>query len=182
MFKKTIAVALTAVVTCLSSIAQARSETGGQAQGQPDKAASVKAQVRKIGIGESFVVRVKLKDGTDLRGYLSQIENDSFTITDKATNKATSVSYGDVRSLKGKGLDRKSTRLNSSNLGISYAVFCLKIAVTRLEMTHDRGRDWQFFRLAARTMLWPKIDPDYFFELQGITEGLTSYPVKLVPF
>src|ERR1035438_1164938 len=85
MFKKTIALALTAVVTCLSSIAQARSETGGQAQGQPDKAASVKAQVRKIGIGESFVVRVKLKDGTDLRGYLSQIENDSFTITDKAT-------------------------------------------------------------------------------------------------
>src|SRR5262245_62279780 len=25
-----------------------------------------------------------------------------------------------------KGLDRKSTRLNSSHLGISYAVFCLK--------------------------------------------------------
>src|ERR1035438_6308415 len=27
---------------------------------------------------------------------------------------------------KGIGLDRKSTRLNSSHLGISYAVFCLK--------------------------------------------------------
>src|ERR1039458_2425652 len=28
--------------------------------------------------------------------------------------------------MAGQGLDRKSTRLNSSHLGISYAVFCLK--------------------------------------------------------
>src|SRR5262245_64662792 len=31
-----------------------------------------------------------------------------------------------VPEAKGEGLDRKSTRLNSSHLGISYAVFCLK--------------------------------------------------------
>src|SRR5947199_3553651 len=31
-----------------------------------------------------------------------------------------------LRSLAAKGRDRKSTRLNSSHLGISYAVFCLK--------------------------------------------------------
>src|SRR5262245_65359254 len=30
------------------------------------------------------------------------------------------------RSPAARGLDRKSTRLNSSHLGISYAVFCLK--------------------------------------------------------
>src|SRR5262245_65279450 len=30
------------------------------------------------------------------------------------------------RGTEGRGLDRKSTRLNSSHLGISYAVFCLK--------------------------------------------------------
>lgn len=130
MFKKTIALALTAVVTCLSSIAQARSETGGQAQGQPDKAAFVKAQVRKIGIGESFVVRVKLKDGTDLRGYLSQIENDSFTITDKATNKATSVSYGDVRSLKGKGLPTAAKVLIAVGIGVAVTAGVLAYLVT----------------------------------------------------
>src|SRR5688500_20347271 len=32
----------------------------------------------------------------------------------------------DVLRLRGQGLDRKSTRLNSSHLVISYAVFCLK--------------------------------------------------------
>src|ERR1035441_10832544 len=33
---------------------------------------------------------------------------------------------GLVCALQGAGIDRKSTRLNSSHLGISYAVFCLK--------------------------------------------------------
>src|ERR1035438_10563374 len=33
---------------------------------------------------------------------------------------------GDFRGTAVYGLDRKSTRLNSSHLGISYAVFCLK--------------------------------------------------------
>src|SRR5258705_7790665 len=33
--------------------------------------------------------------------------------------------------------DRKSTRLNSSHLGISYAVFCLKKKKTKHLMRHD---------------------------------------------
>src|SRR5258705_2348045 len=33
-------------------------------------------------------------------------------------------------------VDRKSTRLNSSHLGISYAVFCLKKKSTRLNSSH----------------------------------------------
>src|SRR5438045_7093423 len=35
------------------------------------------------------------------------------------------------------GVDRKSTRLNSSHLGISYAVFCLK-KTTKLRMTYTQ--------------------------------------------
>src|SRR5262245_64156267 len=40
-----------------------------------------------------------------------------------ATRKMAS---GGIYDHLGGGLDRKSTRLNSSHLGISYAVFCLK--------------------------------------------------------
>src|SRR3712207_8066934 len=44
---------------------------------------------------------------------------------------ATAGGHGDARGLHGRhgaepGLDRKSTRLNSSHANISYAVFCLK--------------------------------------------------------
>jgi len=49
----------------------------------------------------------------------------------------------------------------------------------RLEMTHDTGRDWDFFRRAAHTMLWPKIEPEYQFELKGIVDGLHAQGTKL---
>jgi len=41
-------------------------------------------------------------------------------------------------------------------------------------MTHATGRDWAFFRQVAREMLWPKIDPEYQQELEGIAEGLNA--------
>ena len=41
-------------------------------------------------------------------------------------------------------------------------------------MMHSTGRDWAFFRQVAREMLWPKIDPEYQQELEGITEGLNA--------
>jgi Phospholipase B len=51
--------------------------------------------------------------------------------------------------------------------------------VVRLEMTHNTGRNWDFFRRAAQQMLWPKIDPEYQGELQGIVDGLNDHDVKL---
>ena len=51
--------------------------------------------------------------------------------------------------------------------------------VVRLEDTHQTGRDWEFFRRAAREMLWPKIDPEYQSEMFGIVDGLQARGGKL---
>src|SRR5258705_3539243 len=70
--------------------------------------------------------------------------------------------------------DRKSTRLNSSHLGISYAVFCLKNKNTRLNSSH-LGRSYSIFgasadqehhiayprHLAAAACLRPTDDPTH---------------------
>ncbi len=45
--------------------------------------------------------------------------------------------------------------------------------------THNTHRGWDFFRQAARQMLWPKIDPEYQHELQGIVEGLKARGVSM---
>src|SRR5437899_5241155 len=56
-----------------------------------------------------------------IRYTLSAVDNNHLVLTDPKT-----------RSSKGwVGEDRKSTRLNSSHLGISYAVFCLKKKKTK---------------------------------------------------
>src|ERR1700757_4815415 len=51
-------------------------------------------------------------------------------------------------------------------------------AAVSLQMTHTTQRDWDFFRGAARQMLWPKIDPEYQAELRGIADGLAASRVK----
>ena len=45
--------------------------------------------------------------------------------------------------------------------------------------THLSGRPWDFFRTAARDMLWPHIDAEYQAELKGIVEGLAACGVKM---
>jgi hypothetical protein len=39
-------------------------------------------------------------------------------------------------------------------------------------MMRSTKRDWPFFRQVAREMLWPRLNPEYQQELQGIAEGL----------
>jgi hypothetical protein len=48
-----------------------------------------------------------------------------------------------------------------------------------LEMTHDNNKDWEFFRDAARDMMWPHIEAQYREELQGIADGANTAGVKL---
>src|SRR5215813_616783 len=40
-----------------------------------------------------------------------------------------------------------------------------------LELTHDNGKDWNFFREAAQKVWWPHIDQEYRDEMQGIADG-----------
>ena len=53
------------------------------------------------------------------------------------------------------------------------------LQVFTLETTRDNKKDWQFFRDAARTMMWPHIEPEYREELQGIADGANARGVKL---
>jgi hypothetical protein len=52
-------------------------------------------------------------------------------------------------------------------------------ASVSLNMTHSTGRDWDFFRRAAREMLWPKMDIEYQSEIAGIVEGIQARKVSL---
>lgn len=51
--------------------------------------------------------------------------------------------------------------------------------VLKLESEHGTHRNWQFFRDAARDMLWPHVDREYQQELQGIAAGVAARGVKL---
>lgn len=48
------------------------------------------------------------------------------------------------------------------------------LSVYKLEATNVYHRDWNFFREAAKNVLWPHIEPEYQAELQGIADGLKA--------
>ena len=48
----------------------------------------------------------------------------------------------------------------------------------KLSITHD-SKDWQFFRGAAESVLWPHVEAEYRAELQGIVAGIQAKGVKL---
>jgi len=51
--------------------------------------------------------------------------------------------------------------------------------VIKLELGHDKNKDWQFFRDAAKNILWPHVEPEYQDELQGIVEGLNAKSARM---
>ncbi|MFZ0477874.1 MAG: C45 family peptidase [Terriglobales bacterium] len=51
--------------------------------------------------------------------------------------------------------------------------------VVAAEELHSSKKDWQFFREAARTMMWPHIEQEYREELQGIADGANAKGLKI---
>ncbi len=97
---KTIALLLVAVLTL--------NGTGltSQTTDEDKQAAKAKAEVQKRGVGAQSRVRVSLRNGTEVKGYINKIERDSFEVTDSKSGKVSSISYNDVNKVKGPGLSK----------------------------------------------------------------------------
>ena len=71
-----------------------------------ERASKIKAQIQKRGTGEKATVKITLRDRTEVKGYISQIDADSFQVTDKKTGKASTLTYDAVDRVRGGGLSR----------------------------------------------------------------------------
>ena len=102
MLKKLIAIALVTLVLHVTY-----SQTA-LAHGNSDKearfAGRVKAGIAKLGTGKDALVKVKLRDGTKLSGYIREANDNSFVVVDAKTGEATTVSYPQVKQAKGNNL------------------------------------------------------------------------------
>jgi FtsP/CotA-like multicopper oxidase with cupredoxin domain len=67
-----------------------------QAERDAQTLEEVKVKVARLGVGEKARVTVKFKDGTKLKGYVSQAKEDEFIVRDRKTDAPTVVLYRDV--------------------------------------------------------------------------------------
>jgi hypothetical protein len=86
------------VLALLQSLlgAPAIAAAGTQAEKNEQTLEQVKTKVARLGIGEKARVTVKYKDGTKVKGYLSQAKDEEFVVRDRRTDAPTTILYRDV--------------------------------------------------------------------------------------
>lgn len=95
------------VVACLLAVTLIGQQTA-TASSRPEKevqlAGKVKAGIQKLGVGHSAHVNLKLKDRSKFAGYISEIGDDSFVVTDPNNSQPTTIPYSNVAQVKGNNL------------------------------------------------------------------------------
>ena len=102
MFKKYLTLTLTFLILNLSLSSVAFAETKSEKEAK--FAQKVKAQIAKLGSGTEAKVEVKLKDGTKLKGYVSNIGEESFSVTNDKTGAVSEIPYPQAKQVKGNNL------------------------------------------------------------------------------
>jgi hypothetical protein len=77
----------------------------------------IKIKVAKLGVGEKARATVHLKDGTKIKGYITEARDDGFVIRDRQTNQPRTVSYQDVIKV-----DKNSGHSTARNIAIGVGV------------------------------------------------------------
>lgn len=105
MFKRILSVAL---VAALLSVAGPVSVRAAGSKSKAEKEAvfvkKLKEGVAKVGTGTEARIEVKLKDKTKLKGYVSEVGDEGFSVVDSKTGTSTHVAYPQVQKVKGHNL------------------------------------------------------------------------------
>ena len=133
MWKKLFSLALVMLLCHAGDGLLVRNVGAGQGGTVEDK---VKAEVAKRGTGTKAKVTVKLKDKTELKGYISNASGDSFTLSDSKTGQVRTLAYSDVAEVKKQGglsLDAKI------GIGVGVTVGALALVIAIGCATNDDG-------------------------------------------
>ncbi len=109
MLNKTISCLLVAMLVCLSTVqivsaTSRKSENNKKEEAKIAKRASeIETAVRKLGVSTESKVKVKLRDKTKISGFVSKIEKESFTVTDKNGQQHV-IEYRSAKQIKGNNL------------------------------------------------------------------------------
>jgi hypothetical protein len=107
----------------------AASQQGKGQTAETSHAAKVKAEVQKRGTGEGSKVIVKLRNSnTEVKGYISKIDETSFEVKDKKTGQATTIAYADAEKVRGPGLSTGTKVAIGVGIGAILAVGIVVIA------------------------------------------------------
>ncbi|MGA9770201.1 MAG: hypothetical protein WBV94_14265 [Blastocatellia bacterium] len=96
---------------------------------QTKLAEKVKEGVSKLGVGKEALVELKLRDKTKLAGYVSEVKDDSFVVSDAKTGDATTIAYTNVVQVKGHNLSTGAKIAIGIGIGVGIVLIVLAIYI-----------------------------------------------------
>ncbi len=116
------------LTTLLLAHALVLSTLGPAARAQSTLNAETKAKtevVERLNKKETRV-KVKLRNGSEVKGRLTQSGDNSFTLTDEKTGNRSDIAYADVVNVEGRGMSKKKKTFIA--IGVGAAVFAAMVA------------------------------------------------------
>ena len=95
-------------------------------QQRPDHASETKAEVERRLSKKEERVKVKLRNGSHVKGRITQTSDTGFTLTDEKTRSRTDLAYVDVLEVEGRGMSK--TKKTLIGVGIGVALFAAAFA------------------------------------------------------
>lgn len=99
----------------------------GSTEKEAKFAEKVKTGIAKLGTGSEAKVKLKLKDGTKLEGYVTEIGSDQFVVMNSKTGQAVPVPYPHVKQVKGNNLSTGAFILIT--IGVIIAIGAILVAI-----------------------------------------------------
>ena len=96
---KSLTLAFLLIFMPLARAAQAQAKSGAV-----DQTAKVKSEVAKRVDNKKTRVKIKLRNGEELKGRIDQASDNTFTITQDKTGKKVELVYSEVAEVKGRGM------------------------------------------------------------------------------
>ena len=100
MFRRTFAMMLSGMILLAAFGFQ---PAGAQSLGDQQATEKIRTKVQKMGVGGNARVEVKLRDNSQLKGYISAADNDTFTVFEKRTGTSKTMSYAETTMVKKAG-------------------------------------------------------------------------------
>jgi hypothetical protein len=96
------------------------------------QAEKVQMAIQQRGTGEKSKIKIRLRDKTELKGYISQIDDTSFQLTDKKTGNVTTVAFDSVEQVRGPGMAGSTKAVIFVGIGVAAAAIILGVLASIL--------------------------------------------------
>ena len=127
MFNKVSSLLVACLLFC-TAICPGPTSAATKAEKRARFADKVRGGVATLGVGQDTRVEVKLRDKSRLAGYIREVHEESFVVTNLETGETRAVAYAEVAQMKGQNLTTGQKIAIGIGIGVAIAVIIFVIA------------------------------------------------------